>query len=1106
MNRINFQMSHYGRYFTLITILVFIGYGPLNAQEEEQYDNTVDLIPQNWSPVPGATEWITITDEEGFDNFFLGIDFAEPHISSNPLNPLEYFNAWNTNSTHYTYDGHDWITSTGNFGGFPMRGDPVTAYDSLGNLYYENMYGSPNIVGCQVIRSTDNGATWFPTATAIAGVDKNWIACDQTAGPYANYVYTTMTAGSGQGNFARSTDFGATWQNTWTFTTQSLPGMMVAVGPDVIGGSNISGGCVYVVTNSGPNTFAPTYTFYRSTDGGSTFALRSSQGWANYVGTNISNRHSVENMRTRPYPFIAADNSNGPYRGRLYCVYASNTPPGNGNKPDVFCRYSDDQGSSWSGAVLINDDPNTTNNHQWHPAIWCDKETGRLYAEWMDTRDVLTSDSCDIYASYSDDGGATWAQNIRLTTARMKIDCSSCGGGGTPRYQGDYNAVTSNRYSAMAVWTDFRAGTFGSYTAYLPDFAVTISRSVDTLRTTDSMSVVLKVPAIKLYEHSVKFSATVSPAANFSFNFPQGVSLTSFPDSLVLNINLNGVPDDNYEVVIQGEGPNGTPVHRRSIELFVTDGFLSVNRPNGGEVLYANTSYSINWENVFVDSVTLEYSTDAGSTWVLIDEVAGKTSEYHNPVHPKLHVIPASSPQGELNIATYDWIVPSTVSSQCLIRISDKSSPSRFDVSDATFSIISAPAAHWRTQTSAIDTSLLSISVLDTSIAYAGGLGGTVLRTFDGGNTWTPTASAGGDVYSIWAVSQFRVFIAVNDGTSARIRRSYNGGISWVNSYQDTTSGAFMNAIWMFDASNGYAMGDPVNGQWVLLKTSDGGTSWQSAAALPQAGSEAGWNNSMYWLNDQFGWFGTNNSRVYYTTNGGSSWSSTNTTFSNSFGVSFANDLTGMAAGNGTDISTDGGNSWTGTTAQISGDVFGLSGLNLNPLRWYLVSGSNVYKSSDQGNSFSVDFSQSSAFNHIDMKLINIADYDWICGYAVGENGTINKYLELPTVTNIDDISGNYPAQFELQQNYPNPFNPSTTIEFKLPVRAHVTLQIVNLLGQEVATIMDSHQDPGNFQIVWDGKNSAGSQVASGIYFYQLEAKGSDGQLFTSMRRMVLIK
>ena len=135
-------------------------------------------------------------------------------------------------------------------------------------------------------------------------------------------------------------------------------------------GGDVSGGCVYVVTNSG-SAFASTYTFYVSTDGGATFTLKSSQNFANYVGTNVSGRNSVENMRTRPYPFITADNSYGPNRGRFYLVYASNTPSGNGNKPDIFCRYSDNQGTSWSSPVVVNDDVNTTANNQWHPSIWC---------------------------------------------------------------------------------------------------------------------------------------------------------------------------------------------------------------------------------------------------------------------------------------------------------------------------------------------------------------------------------------------------------------------------------------------------------------------------------------------------------------------------------------------------------------------------------------------------------------------------------------------------------------------------------------------------------------------------------------------------------------
>ena len=246
------------------------------------------------------------------------------------------------------------------------------------------MYGG--ISGARVIHSTDNGQTWSSAVNAVSGGDKCWMAADQTDGPYANYVYATMTSTSFTGhNFARSTDQGASFTQTFASSSSPLPGAMPAVGANVING-DVSGGCVYFMTNESP-TFSPTYKLYRSTDGGATFTLMSSSNFAGYVGTNINGRHSVENMRTRPYPFIAADNSYGPYRGRLYLVYASNTPAGSGNKPDIFCRYSTDQGATWSSAVVVNDDPNTTSNHQWHPSIWCDKETGRFFVKWMDTRD-----------------------------------------------------------------------------------------------------------------------------------------------------------------------------------------------------------------------------------------------------------------------------------------------------------------------------------------------------------------------------------------------------------------------------------------------------------------------------------------------------------------------------------------------------------------------------------------------------------------------------------------------------------------------------------------------------------------------------------------------
>ncbi|MGC8594052.1 MAG: alpha-amylase family glycosyl hydrolase [Candidatus Kryptoniota bacterium] len=93
------------------------------------------------------------------------------------------------------------------------------------------------------------------------------------------------------------------------------------------------------------------------------------------------------------------------------------------------------------------------------------------------------------------------------------------------------------------------------------------------------------------------------------------------------------------------------------------------------------------------------------------------------------------------------------------------------------------------------------------------------------------------------------------------------------------------------------------------------------------------------------------------------------------------------------------------------------------------------------------------------------------------------------------------PLTYALQQNYPNPFNPSTTISYEIPTTEKVTLKIYDVLGRTVATLVDDVLQPGQYTAVWSGENSAGIRVATGVYFYRLQA-GS----FTSVRKMLLVK
>lgn len=100
-----------------------------------------------------------------------------------------------------------------------------------------------------------------------------------------------------------------------------------------------------------------------------------------------------------------------------------------------------------------------------------------------------------------------------------------------------------------------------------------------------------------------------------------------------------------------------------------------------------------------------------------------------------------------------------------------------------------------------------------------------------------------------------------------------------------------------------------------------------------------------------------------------------------------------------------------------------------------------------------------------------------------------------------EDFQESKPQNFSLFQNYPNPFNPQTSIRYALPHEAHVKLVIYNILGEKVRTLVDAHQSAGYKTIWWDGKDEKGEAMASGIYFYRLEA-----DKFSEVKKMMLLK
>lgn len=101
----------------------------------------------------------------------------------------------------------------------------------------------------------------------------------------------------------------------------------------------------------------------------------------------------------------------------------------------------------------------------------------------------------------------------------------------------------------------------------------------------------------------------------------------------------------------------------------------------------------------------------------------------------------------------------------------------------------------------------------------------------------------------------------------------------------------------------------------------------------------------------------------------------------------------------------------------------------------------------------------------------------------------------------LGDDGAALPEVFSVSQNYPNPFNPSTNIMYSVAKRSHVSLEVFNLLGQKVKTLVDVEMDAGSYPVTWDGDNDEGSAVASGVYFYKMVAGD-----FVQTRKMMLMK
>jgi photosystem II stability/assembly factor-like uncharacterized protein len=416
----------------------------------------------------------------------------------------------------------------------------------------------------------------------------------------------------------------------------------------------------------------------------------------------------------------------------------------------------------------------------------------------------------------------------------------------------------------------------------------------------------------------------------------------------------------------------------------------------------------------------------------------------------------------------------------------------------------------WQIQIFYAINSLLSVKAVSPSVAWVEGLNGTVLRTTNGGTTWTSASSdAFGTDYisSIEAIDENTAFVSYNPGlgSTTHIFRTTNGGVSW-NSVFEQTPGS-INSIRMIDAYNGIAIGDPSGGKWTVLKTSDGGSTWvRINTEPPQINDETGSNpKGIFVIGSTNIWFTSRAGRVYRSTDSGVAWNYSAIPFSGFLPSMHFNDTQYGMVGNfsGTNVArtTDGGVTWTSVTLPNSDAVRGISGSGID---FYVDKGFQILHSIDRGITWSVAYN-----GGIGSMLTSnsfVVHDDSITGWIVTNEGGILRYDGKPTpitVTDIEEKPIESPSAFRLEQNYPNPFNPSTVISYQLSRASQVSLKIYNILGKEVAVLVNGEKSAGSYQFSFDA-----SGLSSGIYFYRIAIHSDKLQAgnFTESKKMIVLK
>ncbi len=345
---------------------------------------------------------------------------------------------------------------------------------------------------------------------------------------------------------------------------------------------------------------------------------------------------------------------------------------------------------------------------------------------------------------------------------------------------------------------------------------------------------------------------------------------------------------------------------------------------------------------------------------------------------------------------------------------------------------------NWSQTNSGItDLNINSIVCNSSGMVFAGTSSSGVFKSTDNGNTWNNTSLNSGTIHSLAANSNGYVFAGSNSG----IYRSSDNGVNWIRALDSLTVYSIVSK------DNGYVvvLTSLANS---VFRSPDNGVSWQLR--------EFSYN---------FNSFGLAPNGVIFATTGGEFdalgfylHSSGDDAYSWGYLYNFGSASQRVAINDPGDVFVSRGNGmWVSSTSGMSG-TYQNSGLNLGGglILGIVVSPDNIV-------------------------------------FAGQENGFVYRNPASPTGIQTGNLT---PSSYSLYQNYPNPFNPATRISYDIPQNSFVKLVVFDVLGKEVATLVNGIQKAGSYNVSFEASN-----LPSGVYFFKLTADG-----FTDTKKMVLMK